>query len=152
MKKGLLFLTFVMVFCVALTFTSSINAASKYGIVSDNTQVDTLHMGDSKLSYDISNNGQEEVTITYDSASLKLLPEGEDDRPADYAWLGIKVKSPDGMTKYSIQCNDGEKKDKNMIPEGGVTEYFGINYEMDYYIHIKFFGEMKAVIMNQHKL
>ncbi len=129
MKKGLIFIAFTMSCFIALSFASTINATTMYGTVSDCTNDNTLH-NDVEPSYVISNNDQEEVTITYNSAILKLLPADDSDdvnRPADYAWLGIKVTAPEGASKYSVQCNDGEIEDKGNIVDNCVIDYFGVN-------------------------
>ncbi len=130
MKKLFIGLVFVMVCCVALTFTNSVSASSIALNVTDITNADTYHSGNKKIEFDssISEDGKT-VNVVYNSADLKIIGGGEGDtasegRPDGYAWFGVRVTAPTvddtKITKYKI--DNGEA-----VEGTSYDGYFAIN-------------------------
>ena len=124
MKKTLV--TIAMVIFVSVFFTTSIFAAANFGKVTDISAKDSATItGEVKID----GNETDNVTITYDATTLKILegtgPENGN-RPAGYAWLGFNITKPDsvspkqGNAKYRV--NNSEPED---YTDGNY--YFGIN-------------------------
>ena len=124
MKKT--FVTIAMVIFVSVFFTTSIFAAANFGKVTDISSEDSATLtGEVKIE----GNETDNVTITYDAATLKIL-EGTDaqngNRPAGYAWLGFNITKPDSVSpkegNAKFRVNNGDPED---YTDGNY--YFGIN-------------------------
>ncbi len=91
MKKVLMTLLVSLLAVPAVAF-----AEEQYGTVTDTSKADSAKVGEKEISPAEGNEAK--VTVTYSNVSLnkveELQGEGAAERPAGYAWLGIKVTAP----------------------------------------------------------
>lgn len=73
----------------------------------------------SKVTKNTVKDGVQTIEITYDAASLKVL-DSSDDRPAGYAWIGVKVTRPEEATKAT-------ENDNTVYNEESFEQYFGVD-------------------------
>ena len=132
MKKLFMGVAFALVCCMAISFTNTVNAVEgvgeNYASVEDNTQKDSLADGVEKLEPNIAvtKADGEEITVTYNAAKLKVVAESlEIGRPANYAWIGIRMTAPTSATYYQVKGDEKATK----LEDNGKTfdEYFGIS-------------------------
>ena len=119
MKKKILL---ILMFIVAVTFMPRVYAAITLGSVTDITNPDTLKTSKGTLTHSTDNST---TTITYDSATFRILDGSVEGRTAGYAWIGIKVTKPDDAKKYTITFN-GES-DSETTANGDIEDYIGFN-------------------------
>ncbi len=94
---------------------NNLNTNGKFVDVGDITNKDTLHSEDGKPTVNISvvpGDKKDVVTVTYDSAELKILDNSTDnvERPSESAWLGVRLTPKDTKyTHYTFSGSEGVK-------------------------------------------
>ncbi len=106
--------------------TRETSTTLKFAEVEDITNANTHMSGVGTLE----GSGTANVTLTYSTGEFKLLPgaseeeSGTTERPANYAWIGLRIKLPKATTKYSI--NGGEEVETK-VGYDEIDEYFGMD-------------------------
>ena len=89
------------------------------------TSNDTLSSGEAKKE-----TSENTTTITYDVATFKILEgteEAQGGRPADKAWVGIRVKKPTNATKYKTKLNGGTESAEETLSGDSFDKYIGFD-------------------------
>ena len=126
MMKKLLLMTMLICAIVVMprVFADDVKTIAP-GEVEVITSNDTLTSGEHKIE-----TSENTTTITYDVATFKLL-DGTDEsagsRPADKAWVGIRVKKPTNATKYKTKFNGGTESAEETLTGDSFDKYIGFN-------------------------
>ncbi len=143
MKK---FLFGAIALVAGCTFVSNVSAApvtwenqpqdAKYALVGNITNDDSLKTpGSVRVTY--SGEKTNNVTVTYSAADLKEV-EGDNTRPAGYAWLGLRFTVPTDTAKYSLN-------DAGDTLLSGNDSYNATGHYIDEYVGVDF-AKLKAAV------